>query len=194
MELLQSRLKKAGKPAFYLINFRSTLRVFKGTLGGAGTDDAGRKTEIAGAAGLLHYGHGFAIRLSIMSIAVPRHGIVPLVNNALVMLGVLEIAFGQHPVAHGRRILGQGLVFFKNLVSSSPNPYFGTVAVKDLRPVVAATATATPVAAIAAPVSAGPPPLGVVSHVFRHLLYGCAVTYIVRDSYTADQPIPKLKY
>lgn len=113
-------------------------------------DDARRETQIV-AGRLIHAGiHG-------------RRGLArgvrlaPGIDQTLIMLGVLEIAFGQNTVAHRRRILGKSLIFLANLIGSATNADFWPVTVKDLHPGVAAARSAAPVATIATPAIAAVP-------------------------------------
>ena len=53
------------------------------------------------------------------------------IDNPLVVLGILQIAFGKNAVPAGIRIFGQSRIFFNDLVSSPPNANIGTIAVKN---------------------------------------------------------------
>lgn len=79
--------------------------------------------------------------------------LVPAIDYALVMFGVLQIAFGQNQIAGGRCILGQSKVFFANLMRRAANSYVRPVAVEYLVAVICTTPRAVVMPAIVAVVA-----------------------------------------
>lgn len=65
------------------------------------------------------------------------------INHALIMLGVLQIAFRQNAVASRSGVFCESCIFFVDLIGVAANAHFGPVAVEGLRSTVdAAVSTA----------------------------------------------------
>jgi len=65
-----------------------------------------------------------------------------LINQALVVFGMLKIAFGQNAVACRSGVTGKSRVFFMDLVGSAAHAHIGPIAVKRMNPGVDATVPA----------------------------------------------------
>lgn len=85
--------------------------------------------------------HSVAVRAGV-TIAVATLALVPLVRNlgllvdhfddAIVMLGMLQVAFCSDPVAGSLRVTSKGQIFFVNLEGISADTNIRTVAIKSL--------------------------------------------------------------
>jgi hypothetical protein len=130
---------------------------------GLGAGDLGRflAVLIAGTVPLLAAAL-VAIHLPWSALALLGGGLVHQVQHAEVVLGVLEIAFGHHPITTARRIAAQLKVFFEQLLSGAADPDIRAVAIenmvsieRDTAPrVVAHTAAAATAATTSAATSA----------------------------------------
>ena len=107
--------------------------------------------------------HSVAVR-SGMTVAVTTLALVPLVRNlgllvdqfddAIIMLGMLQVVFGRNPVAGCLRVTSKSQIFFVDLESISTNTNIRTIAIKSLVPqrnitlttptIIAAPAARTP--------------------------------------------------
>ena len=129
---------------------------------------------------------------------------VPAIDDALIVFGVLQIAFGENDIAYGRRILGQSEIFLANLVRRAANTYIGAVAViylvAVLRAIAALLAAAVMLAAILTALAAivaaiaGASVLCSVSHLLHpyNVFYFPMVFFLSTESYTGTT-IPDLR-
>jgi hypothetical protein len=81
----------------------------------------------------------------------------PAVDDALIMFGVLQIAFGEDDVARGSGVLGEGEVFFTHLMRGAADSYVRAVAVENLVAILRWTALAAVIMTTMAAVMAAVP-------------------------------------
>ena len=72
-----------------------------------------------------------ALMLSAL-LAILGGRLVHQVQHAKIVLGMLKIAFGHHPVANAGRVAAQLQIFLEQLLSSATHPHIRAVAVEDV--------------------------------------------------------------
>lgn len=125
-------------------------------------------------------GVGGRLLLGSLLRLMPRVFLIDLVQHALIVLGVLEIAFRQNPVSRRGSVLGKSEIFFIDLDGVAPDAHLRPVAVEGLHTRIDAAALARVVVMVVpaavmmaltviAPAAAETPSVLIVSHALASL-------------------------
>ena len=86
-------------------------------------------------AGLLPLLPGLSLLLAVLAALAPviaRDKAAHRLDHAVIVVGVLEIGFGEDSIAGGGRLAGQRLVLVEDLVGIAADPDVGTAAIENL--------------------------------------------------------------